>query len=83
MLLKPTSLIRVTSGQCRFSTLYRVDAIEAIITDGRTTAYATGFSTLYRVDAIEAFAQEVQQVAHLFVSVPSIGSMLLKPLGGG
>ncbi len=37
-----------------FSTLYRVDAIEASSGSNGWVTYTWGFSTLYRVDAIEA-----------------------------
>ena len=61
-----------------FRTLYRVDAIEAckFAAVGRQV---NGFSTLYRVDAIEAFNRCSLPKVVLKVSVPSIGSMLLKP----
>ena len=39
------------------------------------------FSTLYRVDAIEGVGDDVAQFQHPAVSVPSIGSMLLKASG--
>ena len=38
----------------RFSTLYRVDAIEADTMARQMVAICQRFSTLYRVDAIEA-----------------------------
>ena len=64
----------------RFSTLYRVDAIEA----GRRRRFCRdwrGFSTLYRVDAIEARLMPAPCPRRRAVSVPSIGSMLLKLSG--
>ena len=66
-----------------FSTLYRVDAIEAgnpppIVSDSRGC-----FSTLYRVDAIEASISVSTLRPASVVSVPSIGSMLLKHPHGG
>ena len=48
----------------------------------RITARGSGFSTLYRVDAIEAFVCRRRRRRDAQVSVPSIGSMLLKPEGG-
>ena len=60
-----------------FSTLYRVDAIEA--RHGQCgTDFDRGFSTLYRVDAIEAARPLMLRSRVSPVSVPSIGSMLLK-----
>ena len=53
MLLKPRGASGATAGHRRFSTLYRVDAIEASMAIARMTD-ASSFSTLYRVDAIEA-----------------------------
>ena len=72
--------MRVTCAAAteRFSTLYRVDAIEG---GGRLAGEADrglGFSTLYRVDAIEGPAPDDNRPTDELVSVPSIGSMLLK-----
>ena len=54
MLLKALWRLQPAGGERRFSTLYRVDAIEG----GRLfrpAARRRRFSTLYRVDAIEGF----------------------------
>ena len=53
MLLKHVLLDRCHQYRLSFSTLYRVDAIEAA-TAGRSPLPHITFSTLYRVDAIEA-----------------------------
>ena len=60
-----------------FSTLYRVDAIEGTAAISPAPAM-TSFSTLYRVDAIEGPPASRASGCLLRVSVPSIGSMLLK-----
>ena len=61
-----------------FSTLYRVDAIEGPTSLPRPDFDQSCFSTLYRVDAIEGSHYMWQHEPCFFVSVPSIGSMLLK-----
>ena len=58
MLLKPQAGVMVAQqGYTCFSTLYRVDAIEASDDDGDGVYETVCFSTLYRVDAIEARAR--------------------------
>ena len=61
-----------------FSTLYRVDAIEAEHPKPLFKMRNARFSTLYRVDAIEAANWGGRARGSVSVSVPSIGSMLLK-----
>ena len=81
MLLKHAAAKHLAGAFARFSTLYRVDAIEAW--SGRFVAgYRPRFSTLYRVDAIEAALPHRAIGLFCRVSVPSIGSMLLKPVDG-
>ena len=53
MLLKLGGVTFYTVGDEPFSTLYRVDAIEALCL-AAYTSLGWSFSTLYRVDAIEA-----------------------------
>ena len=53
MLLKRIPRVEPATGRGRFSTLYRVDAIEAWYPFSPPHV-ALCFSTLYRVDAIEA-----------------------------
>ena len=67
---------------CCFSTLYRVDAIEATSLCS-IAPVSPCFSTLYRVDAIEAGFATCASNPTSVLSVPSIGSMLLKRLCQG
>ena len=60
-----------------FSTLYRVDAIEGFGVKAKEVGIFS-FSTLYRVDAIEGTGSSGATPTKANVSVPSIGSMLLK-----
>ena len=77
MLLKHSRAHRAISSGAAFSTLYRVDAIEASPFP-RPRPGCVAFSTLYRVDAIEARSGYGQPARGRRLSVPSIGSMLLK-----
>ena len=54
MLLKPRRKAAVAAAPGAFSTLYRVDAIEAQRVPIHRRGRRRPFSTLYRVDAIEA-----------------------------
>jgi len=83
MLLKPGAVpARVGTARRCFSTLYRVDAIEARYENISPCCPSERFSTLYRVDAIEAAFNKLPFRNDGMVSVPSIGSMLLKPDNG-
>ena len=78
MLLKALHHVRAGLLERRFSTLYRVDAIEGGMSADTTCVGGRGFSTLYRVDAIEGSTALRPACWSVCVSVPSIGSMLLK-----
>ena len=77
MLLKHVFIGRELTADQTFSTLYRVDAIEAF-SKRRGAVNVHPFSTLYRVDAIEARRPCCPSPSSERLSVPSIGSMLLK-----
>jgi len=72
----------VVAAVVSFSTLYRVDAIEGPERFDEAGLAAKRFSTLYRVDAIEGGGWARAGRDECNVSVPSIGSMLLKAVVG-